>query len=319
MILPRYVRLQLTSCLLSALLAGCVSIADNHSPKQLMTLYDTAIPPNGIAAPDEETLRDPKEPFPFLLNVSRPSLAIFLPVKPDSNQPAVIICPGGAYRGLSINKEGYDVARAFNKMGVAAIVLKYRVPSDRTMTDKKTGPLQDVQQAFRIVRNNALAWHINPDRIGIVGFSAGGHLAATASNQYPQPVLPDDSAPAVRPDFAVLVYPVISMRDDITHRPSRSNLLGPDPSAEQITRYSNELATTANTPPTFMVHAADDMTVPVANSFRYAESLTRHGVPVELLVFPHGGHGFGLHNSTTQDRWIDRCHDWLVSQGLLAK
>ena len=319
MIFPCHARLRFTSFLLSALLTGCVSIADNHSSEKVMTLYDTAIPPNGIAAPDEEALRDPKEPFPFLLNVSRPSLTIFLPVKPDAKLSAVIICPGGAYRGLSINKEGYNVARAFNKMGVAAIVLKYRVPSDRTMTDKTTGPLQDVQQAFRIVRNNASMWHIDPGRIGIVGFSAGGHLAATASNQYAQPVLPDDNAPAVRPDFAVLVYPVISMRDDITHRPSRSNLLGPDPSAAQIAHYSNELATTAKTPPTFMVHAADDVTVSVANSFRYAEAMTQHGVPVELLVFPHGGHGFGLHNATTQDQWIDRCHDWLVSQGLLAK
>jgi acetyl esterase/lipase len=187
------------------------------------------------------------------------------------------------------------------------------------MTDKTIGPLQDVQQAFRIVRTNATAWHVNPDRIGIVGFSAGGHLAATASNQYEQPILSGNSAALIRPNFAVLVYPVISMRDDITHAQSRLSLLGAQPSALQIARYSNELATTANTPPTLIVHAADDTAVPVANSLRYAESLTQHGVSVELIVYPHGGHGFGLHNSTTTDRWIDRCHDWLVSQKLLGK
>jgi acetyl esterase/lipase len=241
------------------------------------------------------------------LNVSRPTITVYQPRSRDAKRAAVIILPGGTYRGVSIVKEGHDVARAFNELGVTALVLKYRTPSERHMVDKTRGPLQDAQQALRVVRDRADEWRIDRNRIGIVGFSAGGHLAATAATQFDQPVL--------RPDFLILVYPVISFTDELANKGSREQLLGAKPAPDLIKRYSNELNVTAHTPPTFLVHAADDASVPVGNSMRFAEALHAHHVAVELIVYPSGGHGFGLNNATTRDRWIDRCAQWLESQG----
>ena len=274
--------------------------------QQELPLYAGEIP-NSIAAPDEEATRDPNEPHLFRLNVSRPTITLHQPRSRDSKRAAVIILPGGTYRGVSIVKEGHDVARAFNELGVTALVLKYRTPSERHMVDKARGPLQDAQQALRVVRDRADEWRIDRNRIGIVGFSAGGHLAATAATQFDQPVL--------RPDFLILVYPVISFTDELANKGSRQQLLGATPAPDLIKRYSNELNVTAHTPPTFLVHAADDTAVPVGNSMRFAEALHAHHVAVELIVYPSGGHGFGLNNATTRDRWIDRCAQWLESQG----
>jgi acetyl esterase/lipase len=274
--------------------------------QQELPLYAGEIP-NSIAAPDEEATRDPNEPYLFRLNVSRPTITVYQPRSRDAKRAAVIILPGGTYRGVSIVKEGHDVARAFNELGVTALVLKYRTPSERHMVDKTRGPLQDAQQALRVVRDRADEWRIDRNRIGIVGFSAGGHLAATAATQFDQPVL--------RPDFLILVYPVISFTDELANKGSREQLLGAKPAPDLIKRYSNELNVTAHTPPTFLVHAADDASVPVGNSMRFAEALHAHHVAVELIVYPSGGHGFGLNNATTRDRWIDRCAQWLESQG----
>ena len=282
-----------------------------------MPLYAGDIP-NSLAAPDEETTRDPNEAYPFRLNVSRPTIAVYAPHSRDSQRAAVIILPGGSYRGLSIVKEGHDVARAFNELGITAFVLKYRTPSERHMVDKTRGPLQDAQQAIRLVRDRADEWRIDPNRIGVVGFSAGGHLAATAGTQFDQPVLTQWRAANLRPDFLILVYPVISFSDELAHQGSREQLLGKAPAADLIKRYSNELNVTARTPPTFLVHAADDATVSVGNSMRFAEALHAHGVSVELMVYPSGGHGFGLNNVTTRDRWLDRCAQWLESQGWVS-
>jgi acetyl esterase/lipase len=274
--------------------------------QQELPLYAGEIP-NSIAAPDEEATRDPNEPYLFRLNVSRPTITVYQPRSRDAKRAAVIILPGGTYRGVSIVKEGHDVARAFNELGVTALVLKYRTPSERHMVDKTRGPLQDAQQALRVVRDRADEWRIDRNRIGIVGFSAGGHLAATAATQFDQPVL--------RPDFLILVYPVISFTDELANKGSREQLLGAKPAPDLIKRYSNELNVTAHTPPTFLVHAADDASVPVGNSMRFAEALHAHHVAVELIVYPSGGHGFGLNHATTRDRWIDRCAQWLESQG----
>jgi len=285
--------------------------------QQEMPLYAGDIP-NSLAAPDEETTRDPNEAYPFRLNVSRPTIAVYAPHSRDSQRAAVIILPGGSYRGVSIVKEGHDVARAFNELGITAFVLKYRTPSERHMVDKTRGPLQDAQQAIRLVRDRAGEWRIDPNRIGVVGFSAGGHLAATAGTQFDQPVLTQWRAANLRPDFLILVYPVISFSDELAHKSSREQLLGKAPAADLIKRYSNELNVTARTPPTFLVHAADDATVSVGNSMRFAEALHAHDVSVELMVYPSGGHGFGLNNVTTRDRWLDRCAQWLESQGWVS-
>ena len=297
-----------------AILLGLPLLPLLAQAQQEMPLYAGDIP-NSVAAPDEETTRDPSEAYPFRLNISRPTLTVYEPRSRDTKRAAVIILPGGSYRGLSLVKEGHDVARAFNDLGITAFVLKYRTPSERHMVDKTRGPLQDAQQAIRLVRDRADEWRIDRNRIGVVGFSAGGHLAATAGTQFDQPVLPEWRSANLRPDFLVLIYPVISFSDELAHKGSREQLLGAAPTADLIKHYSNELNVTARTPPTFLVHAADDTTVAVGNSMRFAEALHARDVAMELMVYPSGGHGFGLNNATTHDRWFDRCAQWLESQG----
>ena len=243
-------------------------------------------------------------------SVILPTLTKFSPGKP--NGMSVIICPGGGYGRLAIDHEGVEVAKAFNQIGVTAFVLKYRLPNDSIMTDKTKGPLQDAQEAIRMIRKQAAAWGLNPAKIGIMGFSAGGHLAATAATHFN--VMADAAAKdttSVRPDFAILIYPVISFDDSITHKGSKTNLLGKDPTAEQTKLFSNQLQVTKNSPPAFLVHAGDDGTVPVENSIRYYQACIKNKVPAELHVYPKGGHGFGLNNKTTADKWFDRLINWM--------
>jgi acetyl esterase/lipase len=275
--------------------------------------------PGAIVAPDEESVRDPNHQWPFLQNISRPTITAYRPAKQDPKRAAVVIFPGGGYRGVSILKEGYDVARAFNEMGVTAFVVKYRTPSDKHMKDKRVGPLQDAQQAVATVRRDAAKWQIDPARIGVMGFSAGGHLAATTGTMFKTPVLPEWRSADVRPDFLMLIYPVITFTDATVHWGSRQMLLGDTPASADMQRFSAELAVSDETPPTFLVHAADDATVPVANSIRFFEALQARKIPAQLMVYPAGGHGYGLNNATTGDRWIERCRQWLQSQGWISR
>ncbi len=241
-----------------------------------------------------------------------PTLTKFAPVKP--NGISVIICPGGGYSRLAIDHEGVDVAKAFNQIGVTAFVLKYRLPNDSIMVDKTTGPLQDAQQAIRMVRQQSMAWGLNPAKIGIMGFSAGGHLAATAATHFNimADVTTKDTT-SVRPDFAILMYAVVSFDDSIAHKGSKANLVGKNPTAEQTKLFSNELQVTKNSPPVFIGHAGDDATVPVENSIRYYQACIKNKVPAEMHVYPKGGHGFGLNNKTTNDKWFDRLINWMNS------
>jgi len=243
-------------------------------------------------------------------SVITPTLTKFTPAKP--NGTSVIICPGGSYANLSIDHEGVEVAKAFNEFGITAFVLKYRLPGDSIMTDKITGPLQDAQQAIRIIRKQAAAWGLNPNKIGIMGFSAGGHLASTAATHFnfrADPSLNDTTS--VRPDFVILIYPVISFDDSIAHKGSKTNLVGKNPSPELTKLFSNELQVTKNSPPAFLVHAGDDRTVPVENSVRYYLACIKNMVPAEMHLYPKGGHGFGMHNKTTNDKWFDRLINWI--------
>jgi acetyl esterase/lipase len=232
----------------------------------------------------------------------------------EQNGMSVIICPGGAYAILAWDKEGTKVAEEFNKWGVTAFVLKYRLPDDTTMIDRSLAPLQDAQQAVRMVRSNAIQWGIDKNKIGIMGFSAGGHLASTAATHF---TFNADAAnidtTSVRPDFAILVYPVISFDSMITHKGSRNNLVGANASIEKINFFSNELQVAANTPPVFLVHAGDDGAVPVENSIRFYQACIKNKVPAEMHLYPKGGHGFGLINKTTTDNWMERLHNWLSS------
>lgn len=302
----------------AALLVLLVSAVTEAAEPPAMPLYSGDIP-NSIQAADEESLRDPAEPWPFYLSISRPTITVYKPAKQDPKRTAVIILPGGGYRGVSILKEGYNVARAFNEMGVTAFVVKYRTPSDKHMKDKRTGPLQDAQQAVATVRRDAAKWQIDPARIGVIGFSAGGHLAATTGTQFKSPVLSEWRSADVRPDFLMLIYPVITFVDPAVHAGSRKMLLGDAPSAADMQRFSPQLKVSDDTPPAFLVHAADDETVPVANSIRFFEALQARKIPAELMIYPAGGHGYGLNNATTQDRWIERCRQWLQSQGWITE
>ena len=255
---------------------------------------------------------------PRLMNVTDPTLDVY-PVRGDhATGAAVIICPGGAYMRLAVDHEGSEVAVWLNDLGITAFVLKYRLPNDSIMVDKSIGPLQDAQEAMRIVRRRAKEWNLDPHKIGIMGFSAGGHLAATLSTHFGEKVyVPADSTSA-RPDFSILVYPVISMDSAITHRGSRENLLGRNPSAELVRQFSNERCVNGDTPPAFLLHALDDNTVPVQNSIDYTLALKRNNVLCELHLYEKGGHGFGLGNELgTASAWPEACRKWLHARGIL--
>ena len=255
----------------------------------------------------------------YVSDVVQPTLTVFAPAAGTGNGTSVIICPGGGYAGLAIEKEGNDVARRLNEMGITAFVLKYRLPNDQSQPDKSIAPLLDAQQALRFVRQQAAKYSLNPERIGLMGFSAGGHLAAWAGTSFARPVDDNAGPESVRPAFLVLLYPVISFSDSLKHGGSRDNLLGKNPSAERVRQYSNELQVTARTPPAFLVHTQDDNVVPVNNSIVFYQACLRHGVPAELHLYPRGGHGFGLNNTTTPDRWTDRLRNWLDANGWLTK
>jgi acetyl esterase/lipase len=280
--------------------------------QQVIPLYSGKIPDSKQAA-NEEVISPNKEVDTIATNVSVPTLEVFLPPENISSGTAVIICPGGGYHALLINREGKDVARAFNKKGVAAFVLKYRLPSDRTMKDKSIGPIQDAQKAIEMVRQRAGEWHVNPHRIGIMGFSAGGHLAATAGTHFDHPFITDKAGVSLRPDFMILIYPVISFTDSIGHIGSRNNLLGPSPSKKQIRYYSNELHVDSLTPPTFLAQAAGDQVVSSKNSLYFYEALHRNGVPAALHLYQKGEHGFLT--APPFEEWFGRCIYWMQSNG----
>ncbi|RVT79575.1 beta-galactosidase [Flavobacterium sufflavum] len=250
--------------------------------------------------------------------VSEPTLIPFLVENKSSKNAAVIICPGGGYALLSIDKEGINVAKWFNSIGVSAFVLKYRLPSDDIMTDKTVGPLQDAQEAIRTLRRNADIWNLDANKIGIMGFSAGGHLASTASTHYLDKVYDAKGDLSARPDFSMLIYPVISMEKGITHNGSKESLLGKMASDDLIAKYSNEKLVDEKTPPTFLVHATDDGAVPVENSINYYLALKKNKVPAEMHLYQNGGHGFGLGTKGTHTDWPKACEHWLAANKIIA-
>jgi acetyl esterase/lipase len=250
-------------------------------------------------------------------HVTDPTLSVYLPDPAIRNGTAIIICPGGGYSYLVVNGEGSDIAKELNTKGITAFVLKYRLPDDRIMKNKSIGPLQDAQQAIKIVRERAADWKIDVSKIGIIGFSAGGHLASTLSTHYSTAVIDNALHTNLRPDFSILIYPVISFQEGILHKGSKKALIGADADTALINNFSNELQVTGNTPPAFLVACNDDKVVPVLNTIRYFIALHEHGVNAEMHIYEHGGHGFGLHNKTTEDQWIERCYHWMKANGLL--
>ncbi len=243
-----------------------------------------------------------------------PTITPFPALKELTSRAAVIVCPGGGYSHLSDTKEGSDVAPWLNSLGITAFVLKYRLG----MTYHQPNQLLDAARAVRYVRTNAAKWDVDPDKIGILGFSAGGHLASTLGTQFDRgkanAVDPLDRVSS-RPDLMVLIYPVITM-GEFTHAGSKRNLLGEDPSSDLVKKYSNELHVSADTPPTFLVHTMTDAAVPVENSLMFVEALRRNKVPVEFHLYEKGPHGFGLAQSDpVLSTWPARCADWLALHG----
>jgi len=291
-----------------------------YSFSQVLDLYGTESSiPNFRSCPNKETYK-PNEygkGIGVVSNITRPTVEVFLPKVPNPARSAVIICPGGGYSIVAIDHEGKDVAHALNEMSIAAFVLKYRIPDSSCMNDKQNVPLMDAQQAMLQVRENAVKYKIDTNKIGILGFSAGGHLASTASTHYTQSLIANPRNISLRPDFMILIYPVISFRDSITHMGSRLNLVGNNATEEAIHQFSNEEQVTANTPPSFLVHALDDNAVPSANSVHFVEALQKNKVAAELHLYQSGGHGFGMRNPTTKDEWMERLQNWLVSNKFL--
>lgn len=234
------------------------------------------------------------------------SITVHLPVK--RNGTAVVICPGGGYGGLVRGAEGHGIAQWLNRYGITGVVLEYRLPAGRSFV-----PLWDAQRAIRTVRANAKDWGVDPSRVGIMGFSAGGHLASTAGTHFDAGDA-DAKDPVdrlgCRPNFMILVYPVITM-DESTHRGSRNNLLGAAPSKEAIELFSNEKQVTSKTPPTFLAHALDDEPVPIENSRAFYRALQIHKVPAKLLELPSGGHGLNGYKGPMWDAWQEQSLAWL--------
>lgn len=281
-----------------------------------MPLYPDGIP-NSKPTPATYIQQPPNE-WGGVSHVSIPTLTPYFPEKGIANGAAVLVIPGGGYYGVAMGHEGDAIAKAFNKIGVAAFVLKYRLPSDSIMVDKTIGPLQDAQTALVIIRKNAVAWNIDPNRVGVIGFSAGGHLASTLGTHFDKPAIENKDNISLRPDFMMLIYPVISF-GPLAHVGSRENLIGKNPSQQLIDLYSNEKQVTANTPPTFLVHATDDNVVPVQNSVMFYDALLANKVKAEMHIYQAGGHGFGLNNKTTKEQWFDSLTDWLDENGWLKK
>ncbi len=244
--------------------------------------------------------------------VTTPTLTAFFPTRERASGAAIIICPGGGYSSLVMNAEGTDIASEFVKKGVAAFVLKYRLPNSKIMPDPSIGPLQDAQQSLKLVRERAAEWNIDTAKVGIIGFSAGGHLASTASTHFNDVVIENNNGTSLRPSFSILLYPVITFTDSLLHKGSRKALIGEDFTPAQQLRFSNEKQVTPQTSPTFIVHAEDDKVVPVANSLWYYEALVTNGVKAELHIYPTGGHGFALDNKTVSDNWLNSCFNWMT-------
>lgn len=272
-------------------------------------LYGDAAIPNSKPGPDEESAGDRG----WVQKVSRPVIQAYLPG--TANGASVLIFPGGSYAGLTFNYEGTQQAAFFLDHGIAAFVVKYRIPSDRTMQNRSIGPLQDAQQALRFVRRHAKEWHLDPERVGAIGFSAGGHVASTLATHFHKAYVDNPEQISLRPDFLIVVYPVISMDTKITHLDSRKALLGANPSEDQVRFFSNELQVTRDTPPTLILHAADDQLVDVDNSVVFFEALRRAAVPVEVRLFEKGQHGFFL---MPRDLWQGAILGWLTSHGWLS-
>jgi acetyl esterase/lipase len=287
-----------------------------QAQNQVIPLWTTI--PNEIKVPnykEKEITKDGKIQSTSL--VTLPTLCVYFPNELKPNQTAVIIFPGGGYSHLAIDKEGTKIAQWLNSLGIVAFVLKYRLPNDLIMTNKTIAPLQDAQEAVRYVRGNAEKWNLDPKKIGTIGFSAGGHLASTLATHYNDLLYESLYKVSARPDFTLLIYPVISMENTITHKGSQTNLLGSNPTQSLIDNYSNEKKITPETPIAFLIHASDDTVVLPENSINYYLALKKNNISAELHLYEKGGHGFGIGVKDTSLYWTTDCFNWLKNNNLI--
>ncbi len=283
------------------ILLTAVSVAGKS--QQVMPLY-AGMPPGNLAVADKEEFSKPEGGRPVVRYVTRPTLTAFIPEHPNAARTAVIICPGGGYLNLSIEDGGYEVARQFAASGIAAFVLKYRTWRDSAYTNYRNIPMQDLQQAMKMVYAGAAKWNIDTAHIGLLGFSAGGHLVAYAAT----------SIFGIRPAFTILFYPVISFMDALTSPTSktRGTLLGKNANLAEKMAYSPELHVTASTPPAFLIQAENDSTSLVGNSIAYYQALVANKVSGQLLLYQKGGHGFAYYNKAQDEYWMPAAIKWLA-------
>lgn len=259
-----------------------------------LPLYQGTIPNSKYTGAQEKV---EKKDIIVISNVQTPDIAVYLPSKKFATGQAVIICPGGGYWILAYDIEGTDIAKYLNSIGVAAIVLKYRLPTYGNCIEPHKAPLMDAQRAMRLVRYHAKEWNIDPAKIGVMGFSAGGHLAATLGTHFDygnKSAADSVERQSCRPDFMILMYAVISLVDSSVHPGSSEALLGKNPDKELLNYYSNELQVREDTPPAFFAHADDDTGVPSENALLMYKALRKKNIPAELHILSEGGHGFGL-------------------------
>jgi acetyl esterase/lipase len=306
----------LTSCAVAAAVTLSAQ-AVPPSPARAQAAAVVPIWPEGV--PGLLTTAGPEvEGDARVSNVHTPTLTAYLAPERQNTGTAVIVCPGGAYRRLAIDKEGTDVAIWLNGLGVSTFILKYRMQEYG-----HPAPLRDVLRAVRLLRSQAARWKIAPNRIGVMGFSAGGHLASSAGTLFDAPegrTGAELDRVSARPDFLVLVYPVITMSAPYAHVGSRQSLMGTDPSPSLIARLSTNMKVTKDTPPAFLVHGGTDQSVPPENSVLFYSALRSAGVPAELHLYQEGAHGIGLEpNHGPISEWPKRCAEWLAVRGLLAR
>ncbi|MEC7264833.1 MAG: alpha/beta hydrolase [Bacteroidota bacterium] len=283
-----------------------------HAQDTIIPLWGDAIP-NQLKSTEKE--RRVNTDYSAIFNVQNPTIEGYLPSKRSATGQAVLIFPGGSYNELVFGWEGLDAAKALSAKGIAAFVVKYRLPVSKSLIDRQNVPLQDAQRAIRLVRGKAKEFGIDPNKIGIMGFSAGGHAASTLGTHFQEQVyVPKDEWDTVsaRPTFMALIYPVITMTKPLTHLGSRTALLGETNDENLVHRFSNELNVTKDTPPAFLIHSVDDDIVPVENTLLFFNALKNNGVPVEMHIYPYGGHGYAIGRKDEHLKWwLDDFVRWL--------
>lgn len=293
----------------SVVLMFIICFQQARAQQGLIPIYESHVP-NARQVPADYLEQTDAEGL--VTRITQPTLIPFFPDKATATGTAILIFPGGGYRLLSLGA-GEEIAKALNKEGIAAFIVKYRLPNDTIMVNRSIGPLQDAQAAIRLVRKRAAAWGIDPNKIGMMGLSAGGHLVSMEGTQQDRVVIDNKEKINLRPDFMALLYPVIIYDPAIPR--TRENLIGKQPSPELLNLYSTDKHVTATTPPTFMVHAADDDVIPVKNTLSFFDALLKNNIKAEMHILQSGGHGFALTDANSKDNWFRMFKSWLAENG----